>query len=64
MKSKFEKWFLEQHGSRPARMGQEQKLREQINAGRRAEILLERCAVWDKRFTSALWAWNTRGEIK
>ena len=59
MRSSFVEWFEEQHGPRSRyRLPDisDVDLADIINAGRAAEIELERRCVWDEKKTSALYA--------
>lgn len=65
-KSKFEKWFIEQHGKRPSSM--EDCILEQDWLGKSlkeivAKDLMVKTRQWDARHTSALYAWQAaKGE--
>jgi len=59
VKSKFNVWFEEQHGKRPSNKtidalikNRNSKLAEAATASK----LVDDCALWDARQTSALWA--------
>lgn len=55
-KSEFEKWFVEQHGSRPA--GIKEQLEQEVENGKRAAQILRAQDEWDARFQTGLYSWN------
>ena len=59
----FNQWFLDQHGKRPSikplhqLVTESDKARAAFNA---ANALLRECEEYDRRMTSARWAWQAR----
>lgn len=63
-KSDFDKWFVEQHGTRHAAGDYDSRtdfdLQDAIKDGRAAEAALRGRQLWDARKQSALYAWVAR----
>lgn len=58
---KFDEWFVAQHGKRPSKKSLDELMRERNEFASRADEarrLAEACDLWEKRRTSALWAWQ------
>lgn len=63
--SAFVQWFEAQHGPRTGSpMVSDADLRERIEAGRIAKRELRSREEWDRRQTSALYAWQIRDDDK
>lgn len=63
--SRFKKWFVEQHGPRSlTASATDEELRDRIKAGSFAASEMQRRALWDKMFASALYAWQIKDTDK
>ena len=66
-KSKFDAWFVQQHGKRPSRELMLDLLKRQSDtqyAADRAFILTRDCQRWDAQYKSASYAWNIKDKDK
>jgi hypothetical protein len=62
----FDEWFLKQHGERPGGDATTSELENEVLeaniALNKAKHIYKQRLFWDSRRTSALWAWNARGD--
>ena len=58
MKSRFEAWFIAQHGKRERMDKTDDELSALVMQGKQAEEELRRRKEWDARQESALYAYN------
>jgi hypothetical protein len=66
---KFVEWFEKQHGQRliykspPFLAADDNELRHMCDIGNMAKLELERRVLYDRRWDSALWAWQATTEV-
>ena len=65
--SKFDKWFIAQHGKRPSKLLTLELLQRMSNSDAlagKAERLARDCMKWDAQYKSAMYAWNIKDKDK